>query len=151
MILWWIGQHDFSRFHKGIVKKFPKFFSNYVPSGCTFSRLPWIDCAKPFFEIRPGTCFLADNDFRPHGTIYGQKSKFAQKVCSRSNFEKNFDAIDSGEPGEGASRGHIIRKKFRKLFGSLQNRASIAGFFRYKVGNWFLIIFFQWHVDVFIK
>ena len=33
-----------------------------------------------------------------------------------SNFEKRFSAIDSGEPGEDASRGHIIQKNFENFF-----------------------------------
>ena len=33
------------------------FFSNYAPSEVEFSRLSGIDCAKPFFEIRPETTF----------------------------------------------------------------------------------------------
>ena len=38
----------------GIVKKgFDFFFSNYVPSVLTFSRLSGIYCTKLFFEIRP--------------------------------------------------------------------------------------------------
>jgi len=73
---------------------------------------------------------IAPNHFskfdREHGFLSGlrfwylwdykwTKSKSAQKAFSWSNFEKRFGAIDSGEPGEGASRGHIIRKNFRKL------------------------------------
>ena len=42
-------------------------------------RVSGIDRDRPFFKIRPGTRFLADYDFRPHGTIYGPKSKSARK------------------------------------------------------------------------
>ena len=34
------------------------FFSNYAPPEVEFSRLSRIDCAKPFFEIRPGTRYF---------------------------------------------------------------------------------------------
>ena len=35
---------------QGIVKKVFDFFSNYVPSVLTFSRVSGIDCAKPLFD-----------------------------------------------------------------------------------------------------
>jgi len=45
-----------------------------------------------------------------------QNRNLLKKVRSQSNFEKRFGPIDSVEPGEGTSRGHIIVKKFQKLF-----------------------------------
>ena len=59
---------------------------------------------------------LTDYDFRPHVTIYGPKSKSVKKRVP-GRILKN--PIDSGEPGEGASRGHIIRKKNSKTFFTL--------------------------------
>ena len=45
-----------------------------------------------------------------------QNRNLLKKVRSQSNFEKRFGPIDSVEPGEGTSRGHIIVQKFQKLF-----------------------------------
>ena len=50
------------------------------------------------------------------GQYMDQNRNNKKKACSRSNFEKRFGAIDSREPGESASRGHIIRKKKSKTF-----------------------------------
>ena len=77
-------------------KKVLEFFSNYAPSEAEFSRLPGIDCAKPFFEIRPGTRFFElISIFAPMGLYMDQNRNMLEKVYFRSNFEKRFGAIDS--------------------------------------------------------
>ena len=50
------------------------------------------------------------------GLYMDQNRNLLKKACFRSNFGKRFGAIDSGEPGQGVSRGHIIRKKFENFF-----------------------------------
>ena len=69
---------------KGIAKKVFEIFFELCGS-------PGSIAPNQFFEIRPGTRFLADYDFRPYGpgygTIYGPRTKSAKKECSRSNFE----------------------------------------------------------------
>ena len=85
----------------GSSKKFSKFFSNYAPTVLVFSRLSAIEWKKPFFEIRPGTCFfLRISIFVPIGLYMDQNRNKKKKACSRSNFEKRFGAIDSWDPGE---------------------------------------------------
>ena len=89
-------------------KSFRKFFRMMYLLQALLNRLR----QTVFRNSTRETLFSEDYAFSPHWAIYGPKSKSANKACSRSNFEKRFGAIDSGEPGESASRGHIIRKKF---------------------------------------
>ena len=79
-----------------IVRELNKKFSNYVPSGCTFSRFSGINCAKPFFKILPGTRFFDQiKIFVPMGLYMDKNLNPLKKACPGSNFEKRFGAMDS--------------------------------------------------------
>ena len=88
------------------------FFSNYAPSEVAFSRLSGIDCTQPFFEIRPGLI----SDLAQMRLYMDRNWNKLEKAYSQSNFKERFGTIHSWEPGEFNLRGHINRKKIRKLF-----------------------------------
>ena len=58
-------------------KSFRFFFSNYVPSVLTFSRVSTIDRAKPFFKTRPGNAFSILFRF---WSIYSQMELFKLEI-----------------------------------------------------------------------
>ena len=54
-----------------------------------------------------------------------QNQNLLKKACSRSNYEKQLGAINSGGHGEGASKRHIIRKKSKTFLTVLYTLACI--------------------------
>ena len=87
-----------------------EFFSKDVPSILAFFRLSGIDCAKPFFEIRPGTRFSSLFRISPNETLENfdslisssieQKFEISWKSVFPVNFEQRFGIIDYRVPEE---------------------------------------------------
>ena len=105
-----------SRSQIRVRKKVFDFFSHCVPSVLAFSKLSGIDCAKLFFEIRPGTRFFELISILVSMRLYmDQYRNKLEKACSRSNLEKRFGAIDSWEFGK-CYWGHIMRKNSKTFY-----------------------------------